>query len=73
MSERSITPQKKKVFFGADGKPLKTVYYNSRTGLRSFAELPDGRVIRYDEKGLPVFTDAKYGKKIDLEIQKALQ
>lgn len=66
MSECSITPQKKKVFFGADGKPLKTVYYNSRTGLRSFAELPDGRVIRYDEKGLPVFTDAQYCKKINL-------
>lgn len=54
-----------KYFFGKDGSVLKTVHYNQQ-GLRTYAELPDGRILRYDAKGLPTFTDARYGDAIDL-------
>lgn len=53
-----------KYFFGPDGNVLKTVHYNPQ-GVRTFAELPDGRVLRYDAKGLPTFTNAQYGDSID--------
>lgn len=53
-----------KYFFGPDGNILKTVHYNQQ-GVRTFAELPDGRVLRYDAKGLPTFTNAQYGNSID--------
>lgn len=54
-----------KYFFGKDGSILKTVHYDPQ-GLRTYAELPDGRIIRYDAKGLPTFTDARYGDAINL-------
>lgn len=53
-----------KVYFGADGKPLKTVYVNAK-GIRTHAELPDGRIIRYDAKGMPLPTTAR-GDKMNL-------
>lgn len=56
-----------KKFFGTDGKVIKTVNYNPETGLRTYAELPDGRRIRYDEKGLPAFTDANSDNFLDLD------
>ncbi len=47
-----------KTFYDAQDKVVKTVSYN-KNGIRTLAELPDGRVIRYDKKGLPIPTDYK--------------
>lgn len=55
-----------KNFFGADGKLLKTVHYNPKTGLRDFALLPDGRILSFDAKGLPTFTDVRSCNVMDL-------
>lgn len=55
-----------KRFYDANNKLLKTVCYDKKTGLRTFAELPDGRVIRYDAKGLPTFTNASSLRSMDL-------
>lgn len=66
ISQYSTSAEKTKVFFGPDGAPLKTVHYSPKTGLRTYAELPDGRIINYDAKGLPVFTDARGCCNMDL-------
>ncbi len=55
-----------KTFKDAQGCLLKRVHYNPKTGKRVFAEFPDGSRLRYNEKGLPMFTDVKDGRPIDL-------
>ncbi|MCM1009358.1 MAG: hypothetical protein NC390_00585 [Fusobacterium sp.] len=54
-----------KVYFGADGVPLKTVHVNAQ-GIRTHAVLPDGRIIAYDAKGMPLPTDAIRGEAMNL-------
>lgn len=55
-----------KEFYDANNKLLKTVCYDEVTGLRTLASLPDGRVIRYDAKGLPLPTNAYTTGAMDL-------
>lgn len=56
-----------KEFYDANNKLLKTVIYDNKTGLRIQATSPDGRVIHYDAKGLPTFTNAYSNNVMDLD------
>lgn len=56
----------KKNFLDSNNILLKTVFYDKATGLRRYAELPDGRKITYNSKGLPVFSTTSYPGILDL-------
>lgn len=55
-----------KYFYDAKGNLLKSVSYDGKSGLRVYATLPDGRLIRYNDKGLPEFTDRASTNFMDL-------